>query len=106
MVAELQEQDFEEQVLKASKPVLVDFFATWCGPCLQQAPVLEKWAGANADKVEVAKLNVDSAQAIAAQYGVMSIPTLILFNNGKEAARAVGLQNKTSLDALLEKASG
>jgi len=106
VVAELQADKFEEEVLKASKPVLVDFSATWCGPCVQQAPILEKWGASNEDTVAVAKLDVDAAPAIASQYGVMSIPTLILFNHGEEVGRAIGLQSEKSLDALLAKVTG
>jgi len=106
MTTELQEKDFEDKVLKSSKPVLVDFHATWCGPCIQQAPVLEKWSGAKADQVDVVQLDVDKAQVIASKYGVMSIPTLVLFNGGEEVGRAVGVQNEGALDALLAKAQG
>jgi len=101
---EISEQEFDDIVLKASKPVLVDFHASWCGPCVQQAPILEKWAEAHQDKVEVVKVNVDDAARLASRYNVMSIPTLILFNGGEERARAIGLQNEKGLDALLGKA--
>lgn len=106
MATEINEGDFDATVLKAAKPVLVDFYATWCGPCMQQSPILEKWAAARQARVDVVKLNVDTATSVASTYGVMSIPTLIIFKAGKEAARAVGLQNEKGLDALLAKAGG
>lgn len=105
MAKQVNDQNFQSSVLEAAKPVLVDFGAEWCGPCVMQAPILEEWAAANQDKVDVVTLDVDSSQAVAAQYGVMSIPTLILFHGGKECARAVGLQNQSSLDDMLAKAS-
>ena len=104
MAIEVNDQSFESAVLKADKPILVDFFAPWCAPCSQQARILEQWGEANADKVEVVKLNVDDAPAIASQYGVMSIPTLILFKDGAELDRAVGVQSESNLDAMLAKA--
>lgn len=106
MATEIAENDFDAKVLKAAKPVLVDFFASWCGPCMQQTPILEKWAAARQAQVDVVKLNVDNATSIASTYGVMSIPTLVIFKGGKEAGRAVGLQNEKGLDALLAKAGG
>jgi len=105
MAVELQEQDFDENVLKAATPALVDFHATWCRPCVQQAPILAKWAEAKGDQVAVFKLDVDKAPAIASKFGVMSIPTLILFNAGAEVARAVGVQNESALDGMLAQAS-
>ena len=105
MSKEIEEQNFEAEVLKSEKPVLVDFHAPWCNPCLMQAPILEKWGAANADKVKVVALNVDKASGVASTYGVMSIPSLIIFKNGAEAARAVGRQDESALDALLEKAN-
>ncbi len=104
MKQELNDGNFDEVVGKSEKPVLVDFYATWCGPCVQQAPILEKWAQANQDKVTVVKVNVDSSQQLPSKYGVMSIPTLIVFRGGEERARAMGLQNERGLDALLDKA--
>jgi len=104
MAIELREQEFEEKVLKASKPVIIDFYASWCGPCVQQTPILEKWASSKRDDVTVMELDVDKAPAIATRYGVMSIPTLLLFSGGKEAGRAVGIQNESALDTLLAKA--
>lgn len=106
MAMELQEQEFEEKILKSAKPVIVDFYATWCGPCVQQAPILEKWSAAKGDEVVVGKLDVDKAPGIASKYSVMSIPTLIIFSGGDEAGRAVGVQNEGALDALLAKAQG
>ena len=106
MATEIKEGDFDATVLKAAKPVLVDFYATWCGPCMQQTPILEKWAAARQGQADVVKLNVDSAASVASTYGVMSIPTLIIFKGGKEVGRAVGLQSEKGLDALLSKAGG
>lgn len=106
MAKEIPEESLESEVLKADKPVLVDFHAAWCGPCVQQAPILEEWSADNEDKVKVVKLDVDKAATVASKYGVMSIPTLIIFKDGKECARAVGLQNEAALDALLAKATG
>jgi thioredoxin 1 len=106
MATDITEQSFESEVLKADRPVLVDFHAEWCGPCKQQTPIIEAWSADRTDKVKVAQLDVDNASGIASKYGVMSIPTLILFKDGEEVARAVGLQNEGNLDALLEKAQG
>jgi thioredoxin 1 len=106
MASEIDEAAFEATVLKSATPVLVDFFATWCAPCMAQGPILEKWASARQDKVKVVKLNVDNAANVASQFGVMSIPTLVVFKGGKEVARAVGRQQEKALDALLAKAGG
>lgn len=106
MAKELDEGAFDDALAKASKIALVDFYATWCGPCQMQTPILEKWAAAHQDKVEVFRLDVDKAAAVASKFGVMSIPTLVLFKAGKEVAKAVGLQNEKALDALLAKAGG
>ena len=86
MAREIKEQDFDSEVLQAAKPVLVDFHATWCGPCQQQTPILEAWAEAKAGQVDVVKVDVDSASKVASRFGVMSIPTLILFKDGEECA--------------------
>ena len=95
--------DFATEVLEASKtkPVLVDFFAVWCGPCQMQAPILDQVSEAIGDKAIVGKLNVDESGDIAQQFGVMSIPTLIIFKDGKPAKQFVGVQMKDSLLADL-----
>ena len=92
---------FEEVVLKAEKPTIVDFWAVWCGPCKMIAPVLEEIADEHADELSVTKLDVDSNGQTAMQYGVMSIPTLILFKNGQPAERIVGYMPKAKLLAKI-----
>lgn len=84
------DNDFDEKVLKSSKPVLVDFWAPWCGPCRMVAPVLERIAEEQKDALIIAKLNTDENPMIAQRYGIMSIPTLILFHDGKPVEGTVG----------------
>jgi thioredoxin 1 len=96
MIVVKNKQEFETQVLQAKKTVLVDFFATWCGPCQMMEPVLEKFAAENPEII-VAKVNVDEAQDLAMQYNVMSIPTLYVFKDGKAAKQLMGLQTEASL---------
>ena len=90
---------FEQEVLKAEVPVVVDFWATWCGPCQLQSPELAKFERVHEGKVKTVKINVDEQPELAAQFGVSAIPTLIGFKNGEESARAVGLQNADQLAA-------
>lgn len=92
--------DFQSQVLDAEGPVLVDFWAAWCGPCRAQTPILEKFAAANPG-VKVVKVNVDEAGPIAQKYGVRSIPTVAVFSGGNEVAKAVGLQRGPQLEKLV-----
>lgn len=97
MEIKLSTENFEKEVLKSEKPVLVDFYADWCGPCNAMAPVIEELAKELEGKVKVEKINVDENPDIAVEYNVMSIPTLIVFKNGKEEKRLVGLRNKEEL---------
>ena len=91
---------FQSQVLENSKTVLVDFYADWCGPCKMLAPLVEQLA-AESSGYDVCKLNVDEAPELAAKYGVMSIPTLIVFKDGEAAARSVGVQSKQNILKML-----
>ena len=92
--------NFEEQVLRADRPVLVDFWATWCGPCRMLAPIVAEIAEER-DDVTVGKVNVDDESELAARYGVSSIPTVILFKDGKVSATSVGYRSKAQLHAAL-----
>jgi thioredoxin 1 len=91
------DQTFEQEVLKSDTPVLVDFWATWCGPCRMVAPILEEIANEQPDKVKVVKLDVDANPVTAGRFGVRSIPTMILFKNGRETQRLVGYMPKERL---------
>lgn len=92
-------QNFEEEVLKSEKPILVDFWATWCGPCMRQGPIVEALAE---EGYAVGKVDVDKETALAQKYGVMNIPTLLVFKNGKEAERLVGLTPKEKLENIMD----
>ncbi|MDO5618970.1 thioredoxin [Kocuria sp.] len=89
---------FETEVLNSDKPVIVDFWAEWCGPCRMVGPVLEAIAEENADSVKVVKVNVDDNQEIAAKYGITSIPAVYLFNNGKVQKQSIGAKPKSALE--------
>lgn len=99
---EVTDATFADEVLKSEKPVLVDFWATWCGPCKMVAPVLEEIAGDHADKLTVAKLDVDQSPTTARDFQIMSIPTLILFEGGKPTKTIVGAKGKAALLRELE----
>jgi thioredoxin len=97
-VGKVSDATFEAEVLKSAEPVVVDFWAEWCGPCRMIAPALEEIAGSLNGKVKIVKLNVDENPAVAAKYGIMSIPTLMLFKNGELASRQVGAAPKQKLE--------
>jgi thioredoxin 1 len=96
-VLNLTEANFDHEVLNASTPVLVDFWATWCGPCKMIAPIIDEIADEAAGKVKVAKVDVDANQAISARYGIRAIPTLLLFKNGEVGEQIVGAVSKHDL---------
>lgn len=101
-VTELTAQNFDEVISSSDKPVLVDFWASWCGPCRMFAPIVDEFAGEHQADVVVGKVNIDEEPDLAARYGVMSIPTAILYKNGEVAATLVGVQPKENLEALLK----
>lgn len=97
------DQDFDEKVLKSEKPVLVDFFADWCGPCKMAAPILEELAEQYKDKLTIVKLDVDANQQKAGLYGVMSIPTVIMFKDGQLADRQIGFAGREGYENMIKK---
>ena len=99
-VINLTTENFEEEVLNAKKPVLVDFWATWCGPCQTMGPVVDELAQELTD-VKVGKVNVDEQMALAREYKVMSIPTFLVFKDGKVTERTLGVQEKSELEQLI-----
>ncbi len=98
------EENFETEVLGSNTPVLVDFYADWCGPCKMMMPVVEKMAETYDGKVKVGKLNVDENNALAAKYGVMSIPSFIVFKNGEVLSSSTGAMSQASLAKMLDDA--
>lgn len=100
MVKEVNEQEFEQEVLKADVPVIVDFHATWCGPCRMQAPILEQFSAKHDGSAKVVKVDIDRAGQLAYKYSIMAVPTLIVFSQGLEVTRASGLQPIERLEAL------
>ena len=103
-VPEITDDNFATEVLESSEPVLVDFWAPWCGPCRQLAPVVEELAAENEGAVKVTKVNVDDASKVAQEYGISSIPTLLLFKGGEVQQRIVGVKPKAQLQELLDEA--
>jgi thioredoxin 1 len=104
-VLQVTDDKFEEEILKSQIPALVDFWASWCGPCRAIAPVVEELAQEYAGKVKVAKLNVDENPKTPGQYGIRAIPTLIIFKDGKVAEQITGAVSKSHLEAALKKVS-
>jgi thioredoxin 1 len=103
-VKEVTAQDFDAEVLQAGEPVLVDFWAPWCGPCRMIAPLVEELAVENGASLKVTKVNIDDSPQIASNYGISSIPTLMIFKNGEVADRFVGVQPKKRLQDAIEQA--
>jgi thioredoxin 1 len=101
-IKQVSNDSFETDVLKAEAPVLVDYWAEWCGPCKMIAPILDEVSRDYADKLNVAKVNVDENQEIASKYGIRGIPTLMLFRNGAVVATKVGALSKSQLTAFLD----
>jgi thioredoxin 1 len=101
MAIDVTEATFEQEVLQSEKAVLVDFWAEWCGPCHAVAPVLDKIVEERKDEIKLVKVNIDQEQALSLKYGVMSIPTMILFRDGEPAAAAIGAQPKSALERSL-----
>jgi thioredoxin 1 len=104
MATEFSDQNFDVEVLQSAEPVLVDFWAPWCGPCRMIAPLVEELSKEYAGTVKVGKLNIDDSPGIAANYGVNSIPTLMIFKGGEVVERFVGVQPKKKLQEALEQA--
>jgi len=100
---EVTDQSFEKDVLNSEVPVLVDFWAEWCGPCKMLAPTVEKVANEYEGKAKVVKLNIDDNNQVAQRYGIKGIPTLILFKNGSEADRTVGLTSKDNIARMIDR---
>ena len=101
MADNVTESTFEQEVLQSDKPVLVDFWAEWCGPCHAVAPVLDRIAAEREGDLKLVKVNIDEGQGIAQRYGIASIPTMVLFKDGQPAAAAIGAQPKGALERQL-----
>ncbi len=98
------DKDFDEKVLKSRTPVLVDFWAVWCGPCKLAEPILEELSETFKDKVQVMKVDVDQNQEYSGKFGILSIPTTVLFKNGQEIGRQIGFAGRSAYEELMKKA--
>ena len=101
MATAVTEQSFDEEVLQSDKPVIVDFWAEWCGPCHAVSPVLDKIAEERSGELKLVKVNIDEEEGLARKYGIASIPTMILFKDGEPAAAAIGAQPKGAIEKAL-----
>jgi thioredoxin 1 len=101
MATAVTEQSFEQEVLQSDTPVLVDFWAEWCGPCHAVSPILDRIVNERSEELKLVKVNIDEEQGLALRYGVQSIPTMILFKDGEPAAAAIGAQPKPALERAL-----
>lgn len=99
--AHINQDDFDATVLQSDKPVMVDFFAEWCGPCKMAAPVIDQLAQEFADKAVIVKVDVDTNNELAGKYGVMSIPTVVIFKDGKEVDRKIGFPGEAGYRSML-----
>src|SRR5437867_7819475 len=103
LILNLTQENFAEQVLQSAAPVLVDFWAEWCGPCKMISPVLDELATEYDGRLKIAKVNIDEQQGLAAEYGIRAIPTLLLFQQGQVAEQIVGLKSKRDLKASVDR---
>ena len=101
-VLSLNANNFDEEVMHSDKPVLIDFWASWCGPCKMMSPVIDAIAEEMGDSIKVCKINIDEEQNLAVKYNVMSIPTFIVLKDGKEVDRSVGVQSKDEIKGMLK----
>lgn len=105
-IIEVNDENFEAEVLKSDKPVLVDFSAVWCGPCQRQLPIMEKFATDNKSRVKVVKVDVDDAPNVATKYQIKGVPALVLFNAGEKVDSKVGITGLAALDAMVTEKIG
>lgn len=101
-VLKITNENYEEEVLKSDKPVLIDFYADWCGPCRMMSPIVDEIAEEMAGEIKVGKVNVDDNQELAMEYGVMSIPTIVIIENGKVKNTLVGVRDKNEIKEMLK----
>ena len=101
-VTHVNDTNFDAEVLKSPVPVLVDFYATWCGPCKSLAPILEQLSGEYQGKVRIVKLDIDEAPGTASSFGIMAVPTMILFKGGREQRKMTGFKGKPELESALK----
>ena len=105
-IVSLTQENFSSEVLQSQSPVLVDFWAEWCGPCKMIAPILDELAEEYDGKVKIGKVNIDEQQGLAAEYGIRAIPTLLVFHQGQVAEQIVGLKSKRDLKASFDRVAG